>query len=353
MSDAGAVAPSEGAGAPTELTDAQAIEAFEGLLDERPRRRERQPPSAAEGSGDEPSLGEAPDDAGSDDDDVVPSDEEEGQEPEAEEDSDPSAIKPPDSWSAKEKAEIFAQLPPEAQEVIARRESEQNAAFTRKTQELAEHRHAIEATLGEIQNERARYAENIEQLLFVAAPEVQQYQNINWQLLAQERPDEYVRLSAQRDALRGRIGGMQQELARVREQSQMAAAQQFAQLRQSEAMALVEKIPEFADPQKGPAKANAMRGWLRQRGFNDQEISQVVDHRVLLVVDEAMQADRVQQARRQAESKRSNSAPAVQPPGSGRQRPDSRAAQQRAVKMDRLRKSGSPDDAISLLMDIL
>jgi hypothetical protein len=96
-----------------------------------------------------------------------------------------------------------------------------------------------------------------------------------------------------------------------------------------------------------------MRQWLRAKGFSDTEIGQVVDSRVLVVADIAMRADRAATVRRQAETKRNTAAPAVQPPGAGRQRSDTQAAQRRNQKMAQLRKSGSEKDAISYLLDVL
>ena len=53
----------------------------------------------------------------------------------------------------KQDREVFRTLPPEAQAIIARRESEQNAAFTQKTNEIAEHRKALES---DVSNRRSR-----------------------------------------------------------------------------------------------------------------------------------------------------------------------------------------------------
>jgi len=355
MSETRQQAGSDGASAPpTSMSEAEVMAGIEGLLEPPRRQRAQQTPPrepqeapAAPEPGDDPAVGPE---------DPAPDDTEEADlpdEPDGEADTEPAAVEPPRSWSNADK-EVFNSLPPEAQAVIARRESERDRAFTQKTQEIAQHRQALEATFGEIQNERQSYAKNLEQLLFVAAPEAQKFAQIDWQRLASEQPAEYVRLTAERDALRGRIGGIQQELQRVSEQSQQAQAQQLAALRQAEMGRLVEKLPDFGDETKGPKLAGDMRAWLQQRGFNDTEIGQVIDHRVLLVVNEAMRASQQREARQQAEAKRTNgAAPNVQPPGAGRQRSDTRAAQVRAAKMGQLRKSGSERDAISYLMEIL
>src|SRR4249920_3812540 len=339
---------------PTELSESQVMQGIEGLLgaddgDERPRRqpaRETQPQPAAQDTGQDPAAG--PEDPATGDNAEEPPASEHG------DDAEPSdqQVEPPKSWTAEDK-ELFLQLPPEAQAVIARRESERDKLLIRKSTEIDEHRRAIEATVQEIQTERQSYAQNLQQLLYVAAPEAQKFASIDWQRLAAENPADYVRLSAERDAMRGRIGAIQGELQRVASQAQQGQAQQFAALRQVEQQKLVEAIPEFGDPEKGPKLASDMRQWLRGQGFSDAEIGQVIDSRVLVVAEKAMRADRAATARRQAETKRNATAPAVQPPGAGRQRSDTQAAQRRNQKMAQLRKSGSEKDAISYLLDVL
>jgi len=357
MSDVPDRTPGESANAPAEWTEAQVMEGIEGLLDDRPKRQPRQPQRASDVPAETEQAG--PQDPMPGPEDPAPSDEEEDDYepdtepvPEGEDGADHQSVEPPNSWSKEDKA-LFAQLPPEAQAVIARRESEQNKAFTQKTQEIAEHRRALESTFQEIQQERDAYARNLQQLLFVAAPEAQRFANIDWQQLAQDAPADYVRLTAERDAMRGRIGGIQQELQRVAAQAEHAQAQQFVQLRQAEQQRLIEALPDFGDSEKAPKRVAEMRSWLTKRGFSNEEIGQVIDHRVLLVVDKAMQADRVQEARRQAQEKRTQTAPTVQPPGSPRQRGDTQAAQRRGQKMAALKRTGSEKDAISYLLEVL
>jgi hypothetical protein len=354
MSD---VAPSalagEGQGA---MTEAQVMEGIEGLLDDKPKRR--QPPRQLETrplpGAEAPAAEEQP---GSQDPLPGPEEEEdEAYEPDTEpveegEESAHQGIEPPQSWT-KQDREVFGTLPPEAQAIIARRDSEQNAAFKAKTTEIAEHRKALEATFQTVAQERQTYAQNLRQLLAVAMPEAERFAQIDWARLAQEQPADYVRETAARDALRGRLGTIQQELQQVEAQAQYAQAHQFAQVRQAEQQRLVEAIPEYGDPEKGPQKIASVRQWLSKKGFSDQEIGAVVDHRVLLVVEEAMQADRMKQVRQQAQQKRTNGS-APQPPGASRARPDNQAAKRRQDKMTALKQSGSEKDAIGYLMEIL
>jgi hypothetical protein len=343
------------------MTEAQVMEGIEGLLaDEQPKKR--QPPRQLETRplpGAEPAVEEqgSQDPLPGPEDPATGEEEEEDYVPEpdnaAEEgdDADHQGIEPPNSWSREDK-ELFRGLPPEAQSVIARRESERDRAFTQKSQEIAEHRKALESTFQTVAAERQTYAQNLRQLLAVAMPEAERFAQIDWARLAQEQPADYVRETAARDALRGRLGTIQQELQQVEVQSQQAQAYQFAQIRQAEQQRLIEAIPEYGDAEKGPQKIAQVRQWLSKKGFSDQEIGAVVDHRVLLVVEEAMQADRMKAVRQQAQQKRTNGT-APQPPGASRARPDNQAAKRRADKMAALRQSGSEKDAIGYLMEIL
>lgn len=340
-----------------EMSEADVMAGIEGLLDDRtPQTPRNQPqrasdvPAEVEEPGPDPRPGpEDPAPSEEEEDDYTPDPE---AVPEGDDLADHQSVEPPNSWSNADK-EVFRALPPEAQAVIARRESEQNKAFTQKTQEIAEHRKALESVIQETQTAGETNIRNLEQLLAVAAPEIEKFRDIDWQRLAQEQPADYVRLSAERDALRNRYGTIQGEIRRVSAQVEQAKAYQFAQIKQAEYQKLIEALPDFGDPQKAPQKVAEMRVWLNAKGFTDQEIGQVVDHRVLLVVDEAMRADRAREVRRQAETKRNGAAPQVQPPGAPRQRGDTQAAQRRGQKMAALRRSGSEQDAISYLLEVL
>jgi hypothetical protein len=343
--------------APPEISESQFAEFAEGLLDERPKRpsQPRQAPQQAsdaparEQPGHDDPVPGPEDPAPSDDEEELPDEPDEAAEAD---DSDHQGVEPPNGFTRAEK-ELFDQLPLAAQQMIARRESDRDRAFVQKTQEIAEHRKALESTFHEIGAERQRYAENLEQLLFVAAPEAQRFAQIDWQRLATEQPAEYVKMTAERDALRGRIGTIQQQLEGVRAQQQQMQAYEFQERRQAEAQRLVEKIPDFADAEKGPKKIQEMRQFLARQGFSPQEIGQAIDHRMLVVTDMAMRLERMQNARKQAETKQNGRAPSVQRPGSPRQGSDSRAAQRRAEKMAALSKSGSEKDAISYLLEVI
>jgi hypothetical protein len=344
---------------PSEMSERDILAGIEGLLDAEEQPKRRRAPVVRQAvqetrQQDLPIESGAPEASDTGPEEVTGEEEEEQREPDddgQEDDQSDHSIDPPISWSKEEKA-IFEQLPPEAKAVIARRESEQNKAFTQKTQEIAEHRKAVEATYAAIQSERGQYAQNLQQLLLVAMPEAEQFARIDWTRLANESPADFVKLQAQRDELRGRIGAIQGELTRVSQQQQQDYARSFANLKQSEAQRLAEKFPDYADKEKGTKFVGELRGWLQEQGFSDTEIGQVIDHRVILVAAKAMRADRAAQARRTAETRRADPAPNVQRPGSTQGR-ETQVGRRREQKFQQLRRTGSQQDALGYLMEIL
>lgn len=344
----GTPGPEAGGEGPAPGSDAQALQSIENIL----TAEEPKPRRAPQPTQDQPAV-EVAEDAGpeppDEEEQPAPSeDDDEGIEPaeEPEEDAQP-AIDPPTSWNAKDRAE-WQKLTPEAQAIVARRESERDRYIQQRTQQMSEENRA---SAQERLKEAQEYAQNIQRLLFVASPEAQAFAQIDWQKLARESPDDYVRLTAERDALRGRIGALQGELQRVEYATQQQHAEYLARMKEEQLTLLKQALPVLADPEKGPKLARDMGNWLQEQGFSAEEIGQVYDHRVLKVVERAMRADRAAAARKQVTPDRAP-APTVQQPGT-KQRTDRTAAQRRAQKMDAMTKSKSDKDVLAYLHEIL
>lgn len=262
-----------------------------------------------------------------------------------------AAIEAPNSWSAEDKA-VFSKLPPEAQAVIARRESERDRLIQGRTQEIANERKGWDAEREAIQTQRNQYLQSLQQLTALAVPEAKQFEGIDWQRLANENPAEYVRLSGVRDAVLGRIGAIQAEAQRAMQASQTDQAKRIEGVIASERAKLHEQVPEFADAEKGPKLIGEMRGFLRDAyGFSDAEIGSVVDHRLVRLGYDLMRLRQADQARSAALQKRQNTAPQVQRPGAV-EREDNRDGKMRGL-VGRLGETNSLRDAGRLLSEIL
>lgn len=351
MSDAPAAAGGEGALAPlpaTGPTEAESLATIEGLLeaeDRRDRHQAREPrqPQPTQDQSAAEADDVAPEEPASD----TTEDDQEGPEPDESEEDDRPAIEAPHSWNAADR-EVFSKASPEIQEVFARRQAEADRYFQHRTQQVAEE---SRASAMERLREREEYGQNLQKLLFVAAPEAERFSQIDWQRLAREDPSAYVGLTAERDALRGRIGALQGELARIEHQSRQERTQLEAQFKSQQLELLAQRLPVIADPDRGPRFARELGDWLQTQGFSAEEISQVFDHRAILIASKAMQADRAAATRKATQADRA-APPRAQPPGT-KQRSDRTAAQRRDAHMAQLKKSGSDKDAIAVLMDML
>jgi hypothetical protein len=94
-----------------------------------------------------------------------------------------------------------------------------------------------------------------------------------------------------------------------------------------------------------------MRSYLQSYGFKDQEIGQIYDHRIVMLVNDAMKYRNFQKAKPNLASK-------MQKPGkvlsSGvkKSKTDENFAKRRE-KLGRLKKTGSIHDAQSIFLDMI
>jgi hypothetical protein len=198
------------------------------------------------------------------------------------------------------------------------------ADYTKKTQELAESRKLLEQEQVEIATVRAKERERLELLDALLGDDGSQL----LEALGYS-PD-------QRHAWQAHRNKLQQESMRER----MEVWQ--GQLRQ-EAQKLKEVMPELTD-------ANArqqLAGYLRQYGYSGEELSQLVDHRVLVVAEKARRYDELMSRKQDVLKPQAKAAPMQKPQG----KPGAPSAKAEARKraMESLRKSGSLRDAARLI----
>lgn len=278
---------------------------------------------------------------------IPPSGDETGQSDTAEE----PPIEPPASWSAEDKA-AFQDLPRKAQEVIARREAESRAAVDRGMNEAANARKAAEAERKAVSEARAKLIEQQEAALATLYPELQKFQQIDWNKLANDDPGEYIRQDEARKAFISRIEAAQQRVNYAKQQQahefQTATAERMAAEREK----LVAAIPEFSDPVKGRALMDGMSQWLKKIGFADEEISTIADHRTVKVVHIAYKAAKEAEARLAAAGKKTAPVARIARPG---QAVDSDEVNARSIagSMGNLKKHGTIDAAAAFLEKIL
>lgn len=149
------------------------------------------------------------------------------------------------------------------------------ADYTRKTQEVAEQRRAIEAERQQFQETAKSHQEHIREVgrLMAVDDRLQQFQQVNWQQLNQEDPVRAQALLIEFNQLQAARGQLANSLAQ-REQQRQLASQQDSAKRANEAEQIVmrevkdwgaEKLAKFVDAgQKAGIQPDGMRQLLIQ-----------------------------------------------------------------------------------------
>ena len=112
---------------------------------------------------------------------------------------------------------------------------------------------------------------------------------------------------------------------------------------------LAQLIPEWTDDNARNNLAADIRSYALTKGFTEEELSNLVDSRSVLVLRDAMEYSNLMSA--DVKSKKLKNKPKVVRAGTGKDK-KSDSNSKRAAKMKRLRSSGHVDDAASILEDL-
>lgn len=274
------------------------------------------------------------------------------EEPEAEgpEEDQPEAVEMPKSWS-KDDAELWSNLPPEAQARIAEREGQRDAAITSKFQEVAETRKAYEAKLAEANASRDKWAQDYDLLLAdlsVPKPDPRQYgagtRNydreaydlavIEWE----ETNSKLGSLRQQREAIRAQQQQEEQESWNVRKE---AIEAEFRPK-------LLSTLPELTDPVKGGVVLQELVNWGIAQGlppetFDPSNHAYITSAELRILALAKKAADAEGTARKVPPRKQPAIRPGVSTPRSAQK------AVQRQKAMDRLQSENTIDAAVAAM----
>lgn len=124
--------------------------------------------------------------------------------------------------------------------------------------------------------------------------------------------------------------------------------QQYAQqLLASESQKLQAKIPEFRSPEKAQEVKGKMVGYLEQRGFNQAEIENIVDSRMVEVIYDALRYKGLADTK-PAVKKRIEAAPKALKPGSAQN-----VSTATSEVKKRLKQTGKEEYAVRLIENML
>ena len=216
--------------------------------------------------------------------------------------------------------------------------------YTKKTQNLAEQRKAVESERTKIEEAaklRDTYAQRlqvIEQMLTQPTEDLTALKDsdpVGYAIKVaenMEREKQLAAVRAERESVQAR------QVAENQERLKSHIAQEAERLRSA--------IPDFSDEVKGEVIRKEIRDYAKSVGWSDQELSQVYDHRAVLTLYRAMQFDKLQKSK-PAVQKRVAEAPKSLTPGVGSPRLDKDG--EIAKKLTKqLKATGRPRDAAKL-----
>lgn len=219
------------------------------------------------------------------------------------------------------------------------------ADYTKKTQELAENRKAVEAERAKIQEAsrlRDQYAERlsvIEQML----NQTEKAEDLS--VLKETDPIGYAVKVAEQAEREKQLAAVRAERQRLAQQQQSEQQERLQAHLASEAAKLREAIPEMSDEIKGDVVKREIRDFAKSIGFSDQELAAVYDSRAVLTLYKAMQYDKLMKGKPEV-TKKVNQAPKMLKPGTST--PEARETDQVKKMRQQLRKSGNKNDAARL-----
>ena len=218
--------------------------------------------------------------------------------------------------------------------------------YTRKTQQIAETRKAVEAEASAIRAEREQYAQLLgalkQQLESTEAP-------IDMDRLYNEDPIEWVRQSEVMRQKQDKLAAIQSEQQRLSQLTAQQRAQEMQAHLATQQEALIQAVPEWKDSKKAQAEKALLVEFGKKIGFSDDELKNVYDHRAVIALRKAALYDQMMSKRGQIKPVINNGPRPAKPSAAGRvsTTTESTRAKQRLAKSGRVNDAAS---AIELLL---
>lgn len=221
--------------------------------------------------------------------------------------------------------------------------------YTKKTQDLAEQRKALEAEsakaseMVKLSEQYAQKLQQVEQLLLKDNDET------NLDELKENDPIQYAVKVAEQTENMKKLQAIRHEQMMVAQQQKAHRDEELAKYVQAEAVKMTEMIPEFSDKKKGEQVKNEIRSFGKSIGFTDEELAQVYDSRHVNVLYKAMKYDRLMKNKAGA-TKKVNEAPKMV---KSKAKVQSTTSQTYRNQRKALKDTGDSNVAISVFESIL
>ena len=184
------------------------------------------------------------------------------------------------------------------------------ADYTTKTQEVAEQRRAVEERANAIQVQERLLSQTFEQRVELASlqKQIAQYEQIDWQGLADSDPVQATKLNLAYQQLQRQAGVKYQELQQAQAQNEQLTQHQRQQMLAQAQGDLKARLPDF-----NAQTAEKIKNAARDYGISDQELNNVIDPRYVHVLHDAMKWRALQAEKPKAMQKVAEAPRAVKP----------------------------------------
>lgn len=214
--------------------------------------------------------------------------------------------------------------------------------YRRKTSEVSRQREQLQEEIRKgIEEQRAQYVQNLElaqnALIKTVAPE---FEGVNMAKLAEEDPAQYVRLTNRMQQVQTVVQALQQEGQRIREQQAREHQESLAKQVQTARETLERELPGWNDN----VYQDILKTGIESYGFAPDEVNQVIDPRLIKLMHDAHQYQKLKSNKPLADKKVAQ-APKVLKPTQGTSERSDKQAQLRT----QFKRSGKTEDFAELL----
>ena len=223
------------------------------------------------------------------------------------------------------------------------------ADYTRKTQELAQQRKAVEEQQSEVAKNEAIYKELLPKM--EAALSESLGTEPDWETLYSNDPIGYVRERDLWNEKQQKLQAVQAEQTRLQEEEQVKQQEQIQKYMQYGEKQILNHVPEWKDKTIQQEEKLAIRDHaINDLGFTAEEINQVYDYRLLLGLRNSWMQNKTQKAVKKKPTQKASARNRVAKPGSVSRKKTSTPLKKSKA---RLAKSGKVQDAAKVFEQLI
>jgi len=223
--------------------------------------------------------------------------------------------------------------------------------YTQKTEKLSQDRKSVDQLKNDFtrQSEEAKIKrDQYEKQLQVLSEQLKASEKkVDLDKLYENDPAEYVRVKAEQDRQKELLNSAIQEKERIQAEKQEEYNRTYSNYLEQQRELLSKKLPIYADKDKGPEFVKNLTNFAKEIGYSDQEISQLVDHRAVMMLANAYRYDKLKKAN--LKNKKVTKVSKVISSSSPKVQDDSDVVKRMNSKKATLKKTGKVADAVSIL----